>query len=260
MRSRGTDNNPPEGSATPANYQPGYELVAERLLEYIVEQQLQPGDRLPTERGLAEILQSGRTVTREAVKVLAAVGRLSVRKGAGIFVAVPSNPVAEKQVAYFQPTDLEQVGMLFDYRRLIEAETARRAAKLATPIQVRAVREAAEGSLAVGRKADPREFARYDQLFHDAVAAAARNVFLQAGVTNIRDFAEQSNRLLFPGELPGSLEVAGHQHVAIAAAIADGRPEAAAATMIEHIDTTQAQFERRIHDRLVKAEPTEEPE
>jgi len=239
-------------SEPPASYQPGYEIVAERLLEYIAEQQLQPGDRLPTERALAELLGAGRTVTREAVKVLAAVGRLSVRKGAGIFVAVPSNPLAEQSVAYFRPTDLEQVRMLFDYRRLIEAETARRAANLATPVQVRVIREAAQRSLDVWQEPDSREFAEFDRRFHDAVAAAAHNVFLQAGVANVREFAAQSDRLLFLGELPGSLEVAGHQHVTIAAAIAQGDPEAAAAAMVEHVDTTQDQFERRIHDRLVK--------
>ena len=260
MNSRGPGNNPPTDGATPANYQPGYELVAERLLAYIAEQQLAPGDRLPTERGLAEILQAGRTVTREAVKVLAAVGRLSVRKGAGIFVAVPSNPVADKQVGYYQPTDLEHVRMLFDHRRLIEGETAWRAATLATPVQVRAVREAAEASLAVRDEPDPREFARYDLLFHDAVAAAAHNVFLQAAVTNLRDFAAQSNRLLFVAELPGSLEVAGRQHVAVATAIAHGKPDEAAAAMIEHIDTTQRQFEHRIHDRLVNADGAGERE
>ena len=256
MSSTGTGVRPLEGGAEPAGYQPGYEVVAERLLEYIAERQLVPGDRLPTERGLAEILQSGRTMTREAVKVLAAVGRLSVRKGAGIFVAGPSHPLTDQQIAYFQPTDLAQVRMMFDYRRLIEAETARRAARYANPLQVRAVREAAEGSLATWQ--DPEEFARFDGLFHDAVAAAAGNVFLQSSVTTIRDFAIQSDRLLFVGELPGSLEVAGHQHAAVAAAICEGRPEAAAAAMIEHIDTTQAQFERRIHDRLIRTDAAEE--
>ncbi|WP_173075927.1 FadR/GntR family transcriptional regulator [Phytohabitans rumicis] len=257
--SPGTPGDGARDTATPAPataYQPGYVLAAERLLEYIAEQQLRPGDRLPTERGLAEILQTGRTVTREAVKVLAAVGRISVRKGAGLFVAAPANPIAGRRIAYFQPTDLVQVRMMFEYRRLIEADSARRAANLATPIQVRAVREAAEGTMAVWAEADPSEFARFDALFHDAVAVAAGNVFLEAAVSDIRDFAAQSDRLLFLGELPGSLEVAAHQHLAIAAAIAEGRPDAAAAAMIEHVDTTQAQFEERIHNRLLKADPT----
>ena len=114
-------------------YRPGYELVAERLLQYVADEGLRPGDRLPTERGLAEILHTTRNVTREAVKVLAALGRLSVRKGAGIFVAAPSGFMAGEMLAHFQPTDLDHVLMLLDFRRLIETETARLAATLATP-------------------------------------------------------------------------------------------------------------------------------
>ncbi|MEU4233788.1 FCD domain-containing protein [Nonomuraea sp. NPDC026600] len=252
---------PSEPAHAATSYRPGYELVAERLLVYIAERKLQPGDRLPTEQQLAEIFQSGRTVTREAIKVLAAVGRITVRKGAGIFVAVPSNAVAEEQVAYFQPTNLEHVLMMFDHRRLIEAETARRAATLATPLQVRAIREAAEQSLVAAPGSDHREFARSDRLFHDAVASASGNVFLQASVTTLRDFAQQSDLLLFRGDLPGSLTVAARQHVAVAEAVAAGEPEKASAAMIAHIDTTQAQFERRIRDRLLNVvdDPKERP-
>lgn len=238
-------------SETPT-YRPGYEVVAEQLLGYIAEQGLRPGDRLPTERGLAEILGTGRSVTREAIKVLAAVGRIAVRKGAGIYVSVPSNPVADSQVGYFQPTDLAHVAMLFDHRRLIEAETARLAATLARPAQVRTIRASAEASVAA--HGDHDAFREQDRLFHDAVAEASANVFLQAAVTSLRDFKEQSDRLLFAGGLPGSLEVAAQQHVHIAEAIAAGDPDKAGTAMIQHIDTTQSQFEQRIKDRL-KAGP-----
>lgn len=60
--------------ATSHPYRPGYELVAEQLLNYIAQENLRPGDRLPTEQGLAQILGASRNVTREAVKVLAAIG------------------------------------------------------------------------------------------------------------------------------------------------------------------------------------------
>ncbi|MGC4944029.1 FadR/GntR family transcriptional regulator [Kribbella sp. DT2] len=229
-------------------YRPGYETVAERLLAYIAEQGLQPGDRLPTEKGLAEILGTGRSVTREAIKVLAAVGRLAVRKGAGIYVSVPSNQDADNQVSYFQPTDLAHVAMLFDHRRLIESASARLAALQARPALVHAIRTAAEASVAAA--GDAEAFRLHDREFHDAVAEASGNVFLRAAVTSLRDFKEQSDRLLFAGALPGSLEVAAEQHVQIASAIAAGDGDKAATAMVQHIDTTQAQFELRIRDRL----------
>lgn len=231
-------------------YRPRYELVAEQLLTYIAQENLLPGDRLPTEQGLAEILGATRNVTREAVKVLAAIGRLSVRKGAGIFVASSPGILADDQLAHFQPTSMEHVLMLLDYRRLIESDTARRSATLATPIEVRAIRESAQASLDAGRAGDAGEFARADALFHDAVSAAAHNVFLRASVANMRRLVAQTDVLLFHGDVPGSLEVAGGQHVAILGAIAAGDADEAARLMVEHIDTTQHQFERKIRDRL----------
>jgi DNA-binding GntR family transcriptional regulator len=57
--------------------------------------------------------------------------------------------------------------------------------------------------------------------------------------------------------MPGSLEVAGSQHLAIAQAIADADPELAARLMTEHIDTTQEQFERKIHDRMAPSPRTD---
>ncbi|PJJ62003.1 FadR/GntR family transcriptional regulator [Compostimonas suwonensis] len=233
-----------------APYRPGYELVAERLLQYIAEQDLRPGDRLPTEQGLADALDATRNVTREALKVLAAMGRVSVRKGAGIFVAASSSVLADEQLAHFQPTDMEHVLMLLDYRRLIESDTARRAATLATPIEVKAIRESAERSIVASTADNVDEFARADAQFHDSISAASHNVFLQSGVVNIRRFAAQTDTLLFHGDVPGSFEVAGRQHLEIANAIGAGDTDLASRLMSEHIDTTQHQFERKIRDRL----------
>jgi DNA-binding FadR family transcriptional regulator len=117
---------------------------------------------------------------------------------------------------------------------------------------VHAIRTTADASVEAHQ--DHTLFRQHDRTFHDAVADASGNVFLQAAVSKLRDFKEQSDRLLFAGGLPGSLEVAAQQHVHIAEAIAAGDPDKAGTAMLQHIDTTQSQFEQRIRDRL-KAAP-----
>jgi DNA-binding FadR family transcriptional regulator len=237
-----------EETASP--YRPGYELVAEQLLTYIAEQNLMPGDRLPTEQGLAQILGATRNVTREAIKVLAAIGRLTVRRGAGIFVAASPGALNDDRLAHFQPTSMEHVMMLIDYRHLIESDTAGKAATLATPLEVRAIGESATKSLAAGVEGDVQDFAATDELFHDSVGIAAHNVFLRSSITTIRRLMSQTDILLFHGDVPGSLEAAGRQHIAIAEAIASGNAQKATELMQAHIDTTRQQVERRIRDRL----------
>ena len=68
-------------------YRPGYELIAEQILQLIAESRLQPGDRMPTEKELAGRLSASRTVVREAIKILSAIGRVRVQKGSGLYVA-----------------------------------------------------------------------------------------------------------------------------------------------------------------------------
>jgi len=47
-----------------------YEQVADRILELISSESLRPGDKLPSERELAEKLRVSRTVVREAIQAL----------------------------------------------------------------------------------------------------------------------------------------------------------------------------------------------
>ncbi|MGW7578462.1 FadR/GntR family transcriptional regulator [Streptomyces sp. NPDC054765] len=243
---------PAGGAAGSGSYRPGYEMVAEQLLAYVAEREMRPGDRLPTEVQLAEVMDTSRHVMREAVKVLAAIGRLKVRRGAGIFVAEAAGQFGSELLAHYQPTSMEDVLMMLDYRRLVETESARKAGQLATPGEVRAIRESADASLRAGNgpDIDIEAFASADTRFHDAVGTAAHNIFLRDGAANVRTLAAQSDVLLFHGDAPGSLEVAGRQHIAIAEAIAQGEPELAAERMQEHVDTTRRQFERKIRDRL----------
>ncbi|MFQ5757060.1 MAG: FadR/GntR family transcriptional regulator [Acidiferrobacterales bacterium] len=69
-------------------------LVAQRLLEEFRTAQLRPGQRLPSERGLAESLGVSRTVVREALSALQMVGIVESRVGDGTYISATFN--AEK--------------------------------------------------------------------------------------------------------------------------------------------------------------------
>jgi DNA-binding FadR family transcriptional regulator len=60
--------------------------VHTRVQEYIVDNNLQPGDRLPSEAWLASQMGVGRPLMREALRGLEAVGLIETRKGVGRFV------------------------------------------------------------------------------------------------------------------------------------------------------------------------------
>ncbi|MER6945919.1 FCD domain-containing protein [Nonomuraea sp. NPDC000554] len=240
----------PQQPSSEGGYRPGYEIAAERILEYIVREELQPGARLPTEKDLADAIQMSRTVVREAVKILSALKRLSVQKGRGIYVAEPEGALWRESFAQFLPADLGQVDQMFEFRRHIEAATSRLAAQRAVPAQVKALREAAQLSAEAAARNDIEGFTQADELFHGQVGAAASNMFLSATVGSVQRLQRQVSIIGLAGVAGGSLVVAAEQHLAIAQAIASGDEEQAVALMAEHIDMTMRQFQQEIRHRL----------
>lgn len=237
-------------------YRPGYEVAAERVLEHLVLAGLEPGDRLPTEQDLADRVGMSRTVVREAVKILSALGRLSVHKGRGIYVAQPDQSSWQQSLTHFLPADLHQVDELFEFRRHLETTTARLAAQRATPAQVKAVREAAHQSTRAAQQGDIDAFSRADDAFHAAIAAATNNSFLTATIDILRRLQHQVTAIGLAGLAGGSLHDAAAQHEAIAHAIATGEPTYAHTLMAHHIDRTTHQFQREIRHRITPGHPS----
>lgn len=62
------------------------ESLYERIVSYIKENLVQPGEPLPAERKLAEIFQASRNSVREALRLLQSQGIVEVRKGSGCYV------------------------------------------------------------------------------------------------------------------------------------------------------------------------------
>ncbi|WP_033828200.1 FadR/GntR family transcriptional regulator [Bacillus andreraoultii] len=63
-----------------------YVETLEKIKEIINEKKLNPGDKLPSERELADILQVGRSSVREALRAMELLGLIETRRGEGTFV------------------------------------------------------------------------------------------------------------------------------------------------------------------------------
>src|SRR5689334_4694920 len=192
---------------------------------------------MPTENELAGRLGTSRTVVREAVKILSAIGRVRAQKGRGLYVSDDEGMLgASRWGGFFLPTDLDHVYMLFEFRRVQETAAARLAAVNATPAELRAIETAAEtcrqGHL-TGRSA---LFDRGDDDFHLGIATASHNQFLVASVREARRLQRQSNAIGMSGTVGGHAAGAIAEHAAIHRAIRDGDPDAAAAAVAVHLD------------------------
>ncbi|MDY0405348.1 GntR family transcriptional regulator [Virgibacillus sp. 179-BFC.A HS] len=63
-----------------------YQAVLKEIRTYIEEHHLQPGDKLPSERELAEKLDAGRSSIREALRAMELLGLIETRRGEGTFL------------------------------------------------------------------------------------------------------------------------------------------------------------------------------
>lgn len=241
----------PNGTRTAEPYKPGYEVVAEQILRLIAELHLEPGNRMPTEHELAARLNTSRTVVREAVKILSALGRVRAQKGRGIYVADDEGLLGSARWGgFFLPADLDHIFMLFEFRRVQETAASRLAATRATPAELRAIETAAE-TCRQGYVTGQRDlFDRGDDEFHLGIAAASHNPLLVTAVREARRLQRQSSTIGLHGTVGGHAEGAIEEHAAIYQAIRDADPDAAAHTTAVHLDNTLEDYRREIQHRV----------
>jgi DNA-binding FadR family transcriptional regulator len=234
-----------------SSYRPRYELVAEQILQLIAELQLQPGDRMPTEQELAARLGTSRTVVREAIKILSAIGRVRAQKGRGLYVADDEGMLGSSRWGgFFLPTDLDHVYKLFEFRQVQETAASRLAATHATPAELRAIEAAAETCRKGHLTGQSALFDRGDEDFHLGIATASHNPFLVAAVREARRLQRQSSMIGLQGSVGGHADEAIEEHAAIYRAIRNGDPEAAARAAALHLDNTLEDYRREIQRRV----------
>lgn len=223
-----------------------YEQIVKQIQQAIRDGQIVPGDRLPTERELSERFGVSRSVVREAIKVLGAIGLVESRQGSGSFIRNSTIESISRAFVLSVSPDSSSVERLFEFRQILETQAARLAAERRTPEQAESLLEIAQ---MVQVPADPDNwavFGKADGCLHQAVAEASGNPYLDVAVATAREML-QDVAMLF-AETKGSIDVAiGHHHV-IADAIARGDAEVAANAMREHIAYTADIIQSQVAD------------
>jgi DNA-binding FadR family transcriptional regulator len=188
------------------------------------------------------------------VKILSAIGRVRAHKGRGLFVADDEGLLGSSRWGgSFMPTDLDQIFMLFEFRRVQEAAAGRLAATRATPAELRAIKTAADLCREGHVSGRDELFDQGDDEFHLGVAQASHNPFLVAAVREARRLQRQSSVIGMHGALGDHARDAVAEHTAIYEAIRDGDPDAAASATSVHLDKTLEEYRREIQRRVFGA-------
>ena len=202
-----------------------------QLLAYIVEQNLQQGERLPSEHELSRLTAVSRPVVREALTRLQADGLIESRRGAGSFVR--QRP-AEHQIQHLLPAPVRARLDTFDVRIAVEPVAARLAAQHRSDAELQAIRTATRALIAGLASGEP--VGRHDFDFHRAIARASHNpmflLTLEALDAHVDGLIVPSLALGAQEERAKRLEL---EHVAIAEAIEQGEADLAETAMRLHL-------------------------
>src|SRR5579863_1172607 len=211
-----------------------FEQVAEQIEKRILNGELRSGDRLPTERDLAEQFHVSRTAVREAMKILAQKGLVDMRPGRGTIVIDGSHAAMQDSIGLVMRLKLGEVGgsnSLVEVREILETEIAALAAARATEKEVAAMREAVK--MMDESLEDADAYIAADNRFHEALAQATQNALIIILVNSIVNLLSEQRKQVF--DIEGGPQRGQVHHRRILESVIRGDPEAARAAMSSHL-------------------------
>src|SRR5690606_15594180 len=97
-----------------------YQEVLEQIRLFIDQHNLSPGDRLPSERYLAETLKAGRSSVREALRAIELLGLIETRKGEGTFLKAYQPYHSVELLSSFILRESKKKEELIEFKKLLE--------------------------------------------------------------------------------------------------------------------------------------------
>ncbi len=209
------------------------EIVIQQIKQLISSGELHPGDYLPPERELAELLGVGRGHVREALKQLQFFGILEIRPQHGTVVADLGIKVFDNLISSVLRLEKKDFLALMETRSLLEVHVTRLAALRASDAEIEELvqiheifrQEAAKGISALEQ----------DMAFHVKIADCSKNSVLTSLIRLIvPDIVKLSQELNTCSK--GRSLVVVEEHTAILRAIQQRDPDLAAKAMTKHME------------------------
>lgn len=229
--------------------------IARTLQRLIHDRQLKPGDRLPSERALAEQLGVSRPPVREAIRTLAGQGLLTTRRGGGTYLQTDLVNWPETRIqplAGLLQDDIHYRYDVLEARHTLESDTAWYAALRATQQDKDNIRRCLDDMLEQQAGGNAVLTARADARLHLAIAEASHNLVLVQIMRGLFDVLlssiEKSLGAMFQPDAHGTIDELTLQHRSLVRAILEGDAERARDTIRHHLEFVQQTVRTREDD------------
>ncbi len=230
---------------SPAETRRACEVIYEQIKEKILNGELKPGDKLPSERAMMDMLGRSRPSVREALRMLERSGFIRIVPGSrGAMILEPNTAGVEQSMSNLVRSKRITTQEMAEYRRVNDVLVSEWAAKRRTKADIVAMQELldkAEQALD-----DYRQFVVFDPQFHYLIAQAAKNevacIVTQVLSTCMQESLTLRIEQLAAQERRGVCEKILRLHRAMAQAIADGDVERARETTGQHVGDMHRDF------------------
>ncbi len=231
---------PSDKATVPEGRESGSASVIAGIVEYLRERRLQPGDRLPSERDLAERLGAGRNAVREALATLVTLRMVESRPNSGIYLRHLSRDSSFEAMVMLAdmgatPTPTE-VAETMEVRAHLEALSARLACERRSDDDLRrldAILARTDEVLAAGGN-----MAEVDTEFHIALVDATQNSVLVRVMNAFYRFTARRREMLFADRAQALASARDHRR--LAAHVRDRDADKAERLILRHMSRARS--------------------
>jgi DNA-binding FadR family transcriptional regulator len=211
------------------------EQVADAIVEFIGQQELAPGDPLPSTAKLAEAFSVSRPVIREALKTLEGREIVQISNGRNPIVKPVTSDTLRNFFSRAIVLERRSIVELLEIRRGLEIQSALLAARSISDAEVAELEHVLDGMRA--HVTDPGQYTELDVQFHLKIAVATRNSLMYFLIESIRDvLADTIQEGLRSRYSQEQVQRVQHLHEAIFHHIKQRDPVQAAEAMATHFD------------------------
>lgn len=219
------------------------QLIAE-IVNSVIENRLNIGDKLPTEREMSLLWGVSRSSIRSAIQVLAFNGIVTVKHGSGIYLNKLPNYMVDRLLPILERKEVFHDKM--EARLIIESQAARLAAMRRDENDLLELRKTIDKMESILQKDSAPGYSVEDLNFHSLLVKASKNQILYSIAKNI--WNNLPEWFIGYGNIQ-NLEIDSfHQHVEILKAIESKDAKKCELLMINHIEFATKHYEYRLFE------------
>ncbi|MCL6611777.1 MAG: FadR family transcriptional regulator [Peptococcaceae bacterium] len=229
----------------PVKVKRAVETIIDQIKNHILSGQLKPGDKLLTERELADHLKVSRASVREALSALNMAGILEIRHGDGIYLKKADANLAIEPLTMIILLERDKIKNILEVRKALEVESAGLAAERHRPEHLEKMKAALremEDDLATGNSGE-----QADLRFHFFIAESTGNPLLTMLMNTIHSAMNQTlsvTRRLWISGTSGTARRLFEEHRDIYEAISAGDKDKAREIMYQHLHKVETELEK----------------